>query len=42
MNALEMIALNEILRTVAYIVETLEEIKDKLPPNDSQNHKLQK
>ena len=37
MNELERIALNEILRTVTYIAETLEEIKDNLPPNDSQD-----
>ena len=42
MDELEMIALNEILRTVTYIAETLEEIKDKFPPNDLQNHQLQK
>lgn len=38
MNELERTALNEIMRTVIYISETLEEIKDKLPTNDLQDH----
>lgn len=36
MNELERTALNEILRTVTYIVEKLDEVDSKISLNDSQ------
>lgn len=36
MNELERIALNEILRTVTYIAEKLDELDSKISLNDSQ------
>ena len=39
MNELERTALNEILRTVTYIAEKVDELDSKISLNDSQVHK---
>ena len=39
MNELERTALNEILRTVTYIAETVDEVDSKISLNDSQLRK---